>query len=111
MFWNPDCGFCQRILPELREWEAFKPKGSAEILLLSSGTEEANRAMGLQSRVLIDQEFALAPKLKAGGTPSAVVLGPERKIASEVAVGSAAVFAVAGRTQVAANKAGSGQKA
>jgi thiol-disulfide isomerase/thioredoxin len=26
LFWNPGCGFCQQMLPDLKEWEAGAPE-------------------------------------------------------------------------------------
>jgi thiol-disulfide isomerase/thioredoxin len=48
LFWNPDCGFCQQMLPELRQWEASPPAGAPRLLVVSTGTAEANRAQGLK---------------------------------------------------------------
>lgn len=28
IFWNPACGFCQRMLPQLKEWEKSKPENA-----------------------------------------------------------------------------------
>jgi thiol-disulfide isomerase/thioredoxin len=49
LFWNPHCGFCQEMLPELKAWEATFFKGQPKLLVVSTGTVEENRAMGLQS--------------------------------------------------------------
>jgi len=45
LFWNPGCGFCQQMLPELKEWEQNPPDGAPKLLVVSSGTKEANREM------------------------------------------------------------------
>jgi len=31
LFWNPGCGFCQRMLPELQKWEASPPSGAPKL--------------------------------------------------------------------------------
>lgn len=54
LFWNPECGFCKHMLDDLRAWEANPPDG-ARLLVISTGTVEANQAMGLRSRVLLDE--------------------------------------------------------
>lgn len=92
LFWNPGCGFCQRMLPELKEWETAPPEGAPKLLLVSAGTEEANREMSLTSPVALDQQFAAGRSFGASGTPSAVLVDKEGKIASEVAVGAPAVL-------------------
>jgi peroxiredoxin len=96
LFWNPGCGFCQRMLPDLKQWEKNRPEGAPRLLFVSAGTEEANRQMGLASTVVLDQGFAVGRSFGASGTPSAVLVDAEGKIASEVAVGAPSVLELAG---------------
>jgi len=102
LFWNPGCGFCQQMLPDLKEWESEAPKGAPKLLAVSAGSEETNRKMGLTSPVLLDQQFATGRAFGASGTPSAVLVDAEGKIASEVAVGAPAVMELAGAEQTQA---------
>ena len=53
LFWNPGCGFCQQMLPDLKEWEANAPEGAPRLLVVSAGSEEANKEMGLTSPVVL----------------------------------------------------------
>jgi thiol-disulfide isomerase/thioredoxin len=96
LFWNPGCGFCQQMLPELKEWEANPPEGAPKLLVVSAGTEQANNQMGLASTMVLDQQFSVGRAFGASGTPSAVLVDAEGKVASEVAVGAAAVLELAG---------------
>jgi peroxiredoxin len=96
LFWNPGCGFCQQMLPDLKEWESQAPEDAPRLVVVSAGSEEANREMGLASPVLLDQSFATGRAFGATGTPSAVLVDAERKVASEVAVGAPAVLELAG---------------
>jgi peroxiredoxin len=95
LFWNPGCGFCQQMLEDLKAWEDRPPKGAPRLLVVSTGTVEANKAMGLRSPVLLDQGFGAGSKFGANGTPMAVLVDAEGKIASEVAAGAPAVLALA----------------
>src|SRR5215203_5700488 len=70
LFWNPGCGFCQQMLPDLKEWEENPSEGAPRLLMVSTGTEEANREMTLNSTVVLDQEFAVGRSFGASGTPS-----------------------------------------
>lgn len=97
VFWNPGCGFCKRMTDELRDWIGQKPKGSPEIVLVTTGTVDANREMNIPARMLLDEGFATGRKFGAGGTPSAVLVDRKGKIASDVAVGAPAVMALAGQ--------------
>ena len=45
LFWHPGCGFCQRMLNDLKAWEANPPPGAPKLLVVSAGTAEENRAM------------------------------------------------------------------
>jgi thiol-disulfide isomerase/thioredoxin len=99
LFWNPGCGFCQRMLDDLKALEADPPEGAPEILVVSAGTAEDNRAMGLRSTVVLDQGFSVGSAFGASGTPSAVLVDSEGKVASEVAVGAPTVLALAGASQ------------
>lgn len=94
LFWNPSCAFCQKMLPNLKTWEPAV--GAPELLVISSGSLEANRQQGFRARVLLDPYFASGQVFGATGTPSAVVLDEAGRVASEVGVGAPAVFALAG---------------
>jgi thiol-disulfide isomerase/thioredoxin len=98
LFWNPGCGFCKRMQDDLKAWEANPPEGAPRLLVVSTGTVEANREMGLQSPVVLDQGFTTGRTFGASGTPSAVLVDVEGNIASEVAIGAPAVLALAGGT-------------
>jgi peroxiredoxin len=95
VFWNPDCGFCQQMLPDLRNWEGNPPKGAPKLLVVSTGSVEANRAQGLKSPVVLDQAFAVGSAFGAMGTPSAVLVDAKGTIASDVVLGASAVLMLA----------------
>jgi peroxiredoxin/membrane associated rhomboid family serine protease len=99
LFWNPGCGFCQQMLPDLKEWEMQAPKDAPRLVVVSAGSEEANRGQGLTSSVLLDQSFAVGRAFGASGTPSAVLVDAQGKVASEVAVGAPGVLELAGADQ------------
>jgi peroxiredoxin len=102
LFWNPGCGFCQQMLPDIKDWEANRPEETPKLLFVSAGTEEANRQMGLRSTVVLDQQFSVGRAFGTSGTPSAMLVDAEGRIASEVAVGAPAVLELAGATQTEA---------
>jgi len=102
LFWNPGCGFCQQMLDDLKSLEADPPKGAPKILVVSTGTVEANKEMGLRSTVVLDQQFAAGSAFGANGTPMAVLIDERGKIASEAVAGAPAVLALAGASQTEA---------
>jgi methylamine dehydrogenase accessory protein MauD len=95
LFWSPDCGFCQRMLPELKAWERKTSPRSPQLLVVSSGTVEANRAMGLASPVVLDAEGSVMSAFGASGTPMAVLVDADSRIASSLVAGEQEVMALA----------------
>jgi len=87
LFWNPGCGFCQRLVDDLKGWEKDKKKGPPQLVLISTGAAEANRAHGLDSTILLDQNFRTGEAFGASGTPSALVIDAEGKVSTGLAVG------------------------
>jgi thiol-disulfide isomerase/thioredoxin len=92
LFWNPDCGFCQAMRDELRALEREAGREGPRLVVVSSGDEEATRADGFRSTVLLDPAFAAGEAFGAGGTPMAVLLDAEARVASPVAGGAEAVL-------------------
>jgi peroxiredoxin len=96
LFWRPGCGFCQRMLADLKAWEAQPPEGAPQLLMVSSESVESNQAMGLRSPVLLDQAgMSVGSTFGATGTPMAILVVAEGKIASTLAAGAPAVLALA----------------
>lgn len=95
VFWNPYCGFCAKMLPDLKAWEEDRPTDAPQLLVVSTGTVDANRRMGFRSPVVLDETFASGFAFHVSGTPAAVLVDAQGKIASGVATGAPAVFALA----------------
>jgi thiol-disulfide isomerase/thioredoxin/uncharacterized membrane protein YphA (DoxX/SURF4 family) len=95
LFWNPNCGFCQRMLPDLKAIESERQADAPTIVIVSAGTVEANRGMGLRSIIALDVEFSVGRQFGANGTPSAVLIDAEGRIGSALAVGAPQVLALA----------------
>jgi thiol-disulfide isomerase/thioredoxin len=96
LFWNPTCGFCQSMRQDLRQWEADSPRGAPRLVVVSSGDAESSRADGFASAVLLDHGSQVSAAFGAHGTPMAVRLDADGRMASTVAAGAAAVFALLG---------------
>lgn len=95
LFWNPGCGFCEQMIPDLKSWEAESPPGGLALLVVSTGEINENRALELSSPVLLDEDLTVGPAFGIHGTPMAVLVDAEGKIASDVAVGAPAVLTLA----------------
>ncbi|MDQ2740820.1 MAG: TlpA family protein disulfide reductase, partial [Chloroflexota bacterium] len=96
LFWANTCGFCTDILPDLHRWQTRAPAGSPRLVLIASGTAEENRAANLPGAVLLDQHFLTGHAYGATGTPSAVRIDRDGKIASELVAGIPLVLALLG---------------
>ena len=94
LFWNPDCGFCRAMHKDVVAWESSPPPDSPALLIVSAGAVEGVRAEGFASPVLLDPAWALSTKLGANGTPMAVIVDGEGRIASSLVTGGPAVIAL-----------------
>lgn len=94
LFWNPGCGYCQRLLPDLQVWAAGHPAAAADLVLVSTPDREANSRSGLPGPILLDDGFATGQAFGAGGTPTAVLVDATGRIGAAPAVGGQAVLAL-----------------
>ncbi len=94
LFWDPSCGFCERLLPELKAFEVAEG-GAARLLIVSRGTIAENRTLGFASQVVIDNHFEVGSSFGASGTPMGVLIDAEGKVASSLAIGGEAVLQMA----------------
>jgi peroxiredoxin/uncharacterized membrane protein YphA (DoxX/SURF4 family) len=93
LFWRPSCGFCARMLPDLKAWETNARNGAPKLLVVSTDSVADNKAMRLRSPIVLDERgMSVGSKFGAGGTPMAVLVDAEGKIASELAAGAPAVL-------------------
>jgi thiol-disulfide isomerase/thioredoxin len=96
LFWNPDCGFCRSMHEDLLAWEGSVNGAGPRLVVVSSGAEESTRAEGFRSLVLLDAEYAAGTAFQAHGTPMAVLIDAEGRVASAVAAGADAAFDLMG---------------
>jgi hypothetical protein len=83
---------------DLKGWERDRPRGTPELVFIAAGSAEANLAIGLRSRVLLDPTFAVSQVFGSAGTPSAIVIDADGRVASDLRVGAKEIFVLAGRT-------------
>ncbi|HZS46221.1 MAG TPA: MauE/DoxX family redox-associated membrane protein [Blastocatellia bacterium] len=99
-FWNPACPFCVAMVDELKSFESLN--NPTELLFISTGIVEANRALGLQSRILLDQDSSVMKLYGASGTPSAILVDEAGRIASLVEAGGPNTLALIGARRIEA---------
>ncbi len=96
LFWSPGCGFCQAIRDDILAWEVERPAGAPTLVVVSSGSAVETSADGFRSRVALDETFEVARSFGATGTPTAVLVDRQGRIASPLAVGTETVLALVG---------------
>jgi uncharacterized membrane protein YphA (DoxX/SURF4 family) len=93
IFSSPYCGSCAALTSELVRWMR-EMEGLPELILISRGTKKDNLAKfkGFEpSRILLQREFEVSEAYDCTSTPSAVLVGADGSIGSELAVGGAAI--------------------
>lgn len=96
LFWSPRCIFCQHLFPHLLVWDAQPSKDAPRLLVVSTGSVEDNQVLGLRFPVLLEQASrSIGSSFGATGTPTAVLVDAEGRIASELAAGAPAILALA----------------
>jgi thiol-disulfide isomerase/thioredoxin len=95
LFWNPGCGFCRAMHDDLLAWETTANGGTPRLVVISSGEEKGTRAEGFGSLVLLDESYSTGATFGARGTPMAVLVGADGRVASEIVAGAEAVFSLA----------------
>jgi peroxiredoxin len=92
VFWNPDCGYCQGMRDDLLAYEADAADDAPALVIVSAGAPERTREDGFTSTVLIDPDRAVSTSYRANGTPMGILVGPDGRVASSLAVGAVAVL-------------------
>lgn len=100
-YWSLNCGWCEKMLDDLREWDKTRGADEPELILLSSGEAEKHRELGLQSQIILEVDKDISKKFGMEGTPSAVLINENGKIASELAVGAENIWALIGKRKKA----------
>jgi peroxiredoxin len=101
LFWNAQCGHCRALRPTLERWLAGESGGNLQVLIVASGSPEANRADPLPGALVLDPDFAVGLELGVTGTPAAIAIDSDGRIAAPVAVGGEAVMNLAAIAAVA----------
>lgn len=96
LFMEQGCGPCRELLPEVEGWQG-EHRGRLQIVVVTSGDRGANRTYagfhGLD-RVLFQDDREVARAFAVSGTPSAVLIDADGRVASDVAAGADAIRAL-----------------
>jgi thiol-disulfide isomerase/thioredoxin/uncharacterized membrane protein YphA (DoxX/SURF4 family) len=96
-FWSLTCGFCEKMIDDLRAWDKIRGKDEPDLIVFSDGDAAGNEKLDLNSPVIVDDGYKTAAGFGMFGTPSAVLVNEDGKIASETAVGAPFIWALIGK--------------
>jgi peroxiredoxin len=96
IFFNPRCGFCSKMLPDLAALMAEASGGGSKDrplpLVITTGDAAANRKLFDEHKVscpvLLQEKGEVAAQYRARGTPTGYLIDAEGKIASDLTVGA-----------------------
>ena len=92
LFWRATCGYCQRMLPRLRAWEATRAAGDPELIVIATSSAAEMTLQGFASHVLLDHGVGVGRRFGSRGTPSAVRVSAEGVVVAPIASGAEAVL-------------------
>jgi peroxiredoxin len=99
VLFNPECGFCVQMAPELAQLPVDGAGGRAIPVVVATGPIEANRKLFDEHKVpclvLYDPEGTVAKLYKTARTPTGYLINAEGKIASALAAGSPELLSLA----------------
>jgi peroxiredoxin len=105
VFTTADCAQCNALMPELAGWQD-EYRDDLVFAVVGGGAVEVNRAKAAEHgirRLLVQKASEVATSYAHFGTPNAVAVSPDRKVASRLAVGVDAIRELVSRT--ASNRA------
>ncbi len=99
VFFNPRCGFCLKMLPDLAALPVEGAVGQPLPLGISTGEAEAHRSLvdehRLRCPILLQEQMEVAGRYQVSGTPIGYLVDAAGRIASPMAVGAQALLALA----------------
>ena len=85
------------MIADLSEWEKVKRADDPALVVFSEGDVAEHKAFGLESPIIVEEDYKTAEKFGMFGTPSAVLVNEHGKIISETATGAPGIWSLVGR--------------
>src|SRR5262245_20970080 len=112
IFFNPRCGFCTKMAPELAALPLNDANGRAVPIVVTTGDLQDNLQLvgryGIRCSVLLQKEMEVAAQFHAQGTPMGYRLDKEGRIASALTSGAEGLLKLAERAPERAPVVGRG---
>jgi thiol-disulfide isomerase/thioredoxin len=96
IFWDPACGPCELLLPDISRWQR-EYAATFTIALLSRGTREDNHTKSVEHRltnIVLQHDNEIVQAYRVAGLPTAVIVQPNGTIGSRLALGADAIRAL-----------------
>ena len=94
LFWNAACGFCQKMEPGIAAWTSRSPEGAPQVLAVVTNPDAEGDLSSHGVTTLVDADGKVGAAFGARGTPMGVLLDSQARVASEIAAGEQAIFAL-----------------
>jgi peroxiredoxin len=100
LYWNPACGFCELLAPDLAGKQAALRAAGVELLLVSLDDAASNRALaaesGLSAPILLASRDhpLMTTAFRHMGTPSGYLLDERGRVARSLVIGADAILAL-----------------
>jgi thiol-disulfide isomerase/thioredoxin/uncharacterized membrane protein YphA (DoxX/SURF4 family) len=108
LFWDPGCGYCRRMLPQLQALGEGGSGGPPRVIVVSTGEVADIREQAIPEPLLHDPRGLAMRAFGAGGTPMGVLV-KEGEVASSVVAGADAVLRLLSEAELGTN--GNGDRA
>jgi peroxiredoxin len=99
IFFDPGCGYCRRMLPDLARLDPAPADGRPTPLVVSTGGAEENRRLmeqyGVRVPVLLQEGGEVAEQYAVSGTPMGYLIDARGVTASPLAIGARALLELA----------------
>lgn len=103
LFWSKDCPHCKGMAKDLADWAKQRGPDAPNLLIFADGERSDYEPLGVDSPMVLEDDFATAEKFGMHGTPSAVLIDARGVIVSEAAVGADNIWALIGQYPRSAN--------
>jgi peroxiredoxin len=114
IFFNPNCGFCTAMAPDLAALVPSGGDGQPVPLVVTTGDAQANRQLfqkhESRCQVLLQKDMEVASQYQAHGTPMGYLIDEKGTIASSLATGAPALLALASAGSATAEERRAQQK-
>jgi peroxiredoxin len=99
IFFNPKCGFCEKMAADLAALKPEDGDGRPMPLVITTGDPEENRRFferhNIRCPVLVQKQDEVSSRYQAGGTPMGYAIDEEGVIATPVTIGAPDLLALA----------------